>query len=376
MTNPSSATKAALPSQVDVLVVGGGPAGLALSRHLKNAGVGHCLVEKENVAWSWRSMPDALRLVSPWWTNALRWQDVCRYPPFAKVCATQFTEYLEYFTRREGIDVIEHCAVHSIAARNGGGFEVATSLGDLRARMVVCSTGYFSFPAGPSAAPECDGTVPVLHAAQFPGPREARRIAGPHPIIVVGRRVSAGQIMTELAEFGGPVILSTRAPVEFRRDGLLGSIKDCIYYFYEEVLVLYRPRLKLPSFPVMDGGRSRELFEAGHVSTRPPIRRIHSGLVEFEDGQSIRAGLVINATGYRPNLPQVANGYENLDADGLPWCIDWESASSPGLFYLGLDNRRNFRSRTLRGIRRDSVVLAKVIADRLRHGPPGHFPDA
>jgi hypothetical protein len=116
----------------------------------------------------------------------------------------------------------------------------------------------------------------------------------------------------------------------------------------------------------MDGGRARELHESGRVIRHPPIIRVVNGAVQFADGSSVHAGLIIYATGYRPTWPAVAGSTLSRSADRLPRCRDWESEDVSGLFFLGLDNRRNYRSRTLRGIRGDAPALARLLADRLR----------
>jgi hypothetical protein len=55
--------------------------------------------------------------------------------------------------------------------------------------------------------------------------------------------------------------------------------------------------------------------------------------------------------------------FEN--ATGMPVLQDFESANVPGLFFMGLDRLRNFRSRFLRGIREDAPLLANQLAQRI-----------
>ncbi len=339
--------------------------------------VDHCVFERSRVAASWHSMPPTLRLVSPWWTNVFGLRDVFRHFPLAKVGAEDFARYLERFQQRHSIAVTEHCDVLAITpVANDTGFAVTTSAGTVTARIVVCATGYFGCPSGPEPAYESDGSVPTIHAANYRGPEAVRSLTRGQPVLIVGRRISAGQLMVELHDQGIVVALSTRSAVEFRQDGVFGALKDFAYYFYEEGLIAVKPRLRLPSFPVMDGGRSRRLFEAGRISVHPAIQRIWNGMVEFHDGSSIRPGLVIHATGYRPVLAPFRSAVRHTDQDGLPLCHDWESVDSPGLFFLGLDNRRNYRSRTIRGIRRDSVQMARLIAARIRGRRRGQLPRA
>lgn len=357
-----------LPEAIDLLVIGGGAAGLAVSRELSRMGIEHFVLEQGRIGESWRSMPPALQLVSPWWTNALSMRDVFRHWPFSRVSATDYARYLNAFALRHSPPVVEGCSVFELAPVPGahGGFLVATNRGSIRARAVVCASGYFFQPAQPDPCPPSDATVPTVHASLYPGPEGVRALAVGRPVVVVGRRISAGQLMVELSDHGIEVVLSTKSKVEFRRDGFVGAVKDFLYYFYEECLLALRPRLKAPSFPVMDGGRSRRLIESGRVQTIPPIASISNGALELSDGSLIEAGLVINATGYRPVLRYLPDAFQvALAEDGLPECKDWESTSLPGLFFIGLDNRPSYRSRTLRGIRWECRGLARQVVLRL-----------
>ena len=58
--------------RTSVVVVGAGPGGLAMSHHLTGAGVDHVLLERGEVAHSWRTERwDSLRLLTPNWMTAL-----------------------------------------------------------------------------------------------------------------------------------------------------------------------------------------------------------------------------------------------------------------------------------------------------------------
>lgn len=358
---------AGLPAEVDVVVIGGGAAGLATSRELARARISHCLLEQGQIGEAWRSMPDALHLVSPWWTNALELRDVFRHWPFAMVSAREYARYLNAFASRTRPPIVQDCRVLALAHPHGEDrrYTITTGLGEVRASAVVCATGYFFQPAAPDPVPPSDGSVPVIHASAFPGAARVAELAEGRTVVVVGRRVSAGQLMVELAEHGLEVALSVRSPVEFRRDDLAGLAKDVVYYFYEECLLALRPKLVAPSFPVMDGGRSRQLVESGQIRVVAPITAIHEGALLLADGARIEAGMVVNATGYRPALSYLDWNEIERASDGLPVCVGWESATAPGLFFLGLDNRPNYRARTLRGIRRDCLGLVDQLLRRL-----------
>ena len=275
---------------VDVAIIGAGAAGLSLARILERHGIRYRLLERRRTAASWFAMPSKLRLTSPWWTNVLDTRDLFRHFPFARVNAEDFARYLVMFRERHGIVVTEHCEVLAIGCAENGRFALETSAGTLEARVTVCSTGYFSRPARPDPAYDSDGSVPAFHAALCPSAERVRSLAAGKPVVIVGKRVSAGQLMVELHDHGVDVALSTKSEIKFRRDGLLAALKEHAYYFYEELLIMRSPHLKQCSYPDMDGGRARLLYEAGHIHAFPTIRRVRDGRVEFVDGRSLWTG--------------------------------------------------------------------------------------
>lgn len=355
-----------LPPQTPVLIVGAGPAGLSLAAQLQRRGIAHCLVDRAGTAASWQHMPEALHLVSPWWTNALAARDLLRHAPFGAVSALDYARYLQTYARRHRLVVHAGVEVRTLRADPEGGYVAVTSQGEIRARNVVAASGYFGAPRPPRPAYPDDGSIPTWHAARIPPMRELRALADARagaPVLVLGRRISAGQIALALYDAGCKVVLCSRQPLQFRLDGLKGSSKDFAYYFYEELLLRWKPHLQSDSFPVMDGGRIRQLVEAGRIGNAGPITAVAAGVATV-DGQALRPAAVIQATGYAPALDWLR---PLLDADSseLPACSDWQIDGRPGLFLLGMDNRMNYRSRTLRGIRSDSVRLAAVLQRRL-----------
>jgi putative flavoprotein involved in K+ transport len=350
-----------LPQSTQNLIIGAGPAGLSLSNKLKKYGQEHVLVEKKCAAASWISMHEGLHLVSPWWTNVLDLAGLFSHWPFAVVNARRYANYLTAYRTRHKIQVHGSCSVHRIRQRTDKRYDVDTSKGQIVADKVICATGYFCSPRNPAPPYDDDGSIDVIHTGNYAGMSAFHEALGERQILIVGKRISAGQLMVELYEAGYSMSLACRGAVEFRRDGVLGWLKDTAYYFYEEMLLRRHPDFVAESFPPMDGGKTRTLIESGLVHVHPPVRRIHKRQVEFVDGSVLEAGLVINATGYRPALPELPTSVSFFSEDDAPTCSGWESTDSPGLYFLGLANRPNYGSRTLRGIRRDSRKLAKLL---------------
>jgi putative flavoprotein involved in K+ transport len=119
-------------------------------------------------------------------------------------------------------------------------------------------------------------------------------------------------------------------------------------------------------FPsVMPGGRARQLIRSGQVKTFPDIARFENRRLVFIDDRALEPDAVLYATGFRPSLAHLRSLDLALDErTGQPALRGFESADRPGLFFLGLDRLRNFRSRFIRGIREDAPLLADELATR------------
>jgi putative flavoprotein involved in K+ transport len=215
--------------EAEVVIVGGGQAGIAMSEHLGTAGVPHLILERGRIAEKWRSGRwDSLV------TNGPAWHD--RFPglefdtaPDAFVPKERVADYFEAYAKKIAAPV--RCGVDVIAVRkNDGrpGFTVQTSEGALRARFVVAATGPFQQPVIPPVIPGA-ASVAQIHSAAYRNPGQLP--AG--SVLVVGAGSSGVQIAAELNEPGRQVYLSVgphdRPPRRYRgRDnvwwlGVLGK---------------------------------------------------------------------------------------------------------------------------------------------------------
>ncbi len=350
-----------------IAVIGAGPAGLSMGYYLEKSGLDYVLLEKAHTASSWYRMADSLRVISPAWTNALpgHWPPLWGW--YRKPKALEYANYLISYKRKNGINVEEGVEVFdiSITEKQSSRFVLNTSNGLYFANAIVSATGYYGNPWIPEFENGNDASIPQIHACDYKNARQLELLVGKAArILIVGRRVTAGQLMVELVKNGFEVILSTRGAVEPRNGSLLGRIKDVVFYPYEELLIRMKPDLKMDSFAKMDGGESERLLRNGIVSVVTPIEQIRDGRIQLIDGSMVEADLVIYATGYRPCLSYVRR-LIRTDGKWMSETKNMESTKVPGLFFLGLDNLWNYRSRYLRGIRRDSCKLAELISRHL-----------
>lgn len=346
-----------------IVIIGAGPAGLCLSKELDRRGLDHLLLERGKVGQTWRKTPPDLTLLSPWWTNTLGWKHTWKHNPLAKVPAADFVAHLDACAVPLRRYLRESADVKSVREHTSGYCLVLGDGTTLEARIVVCCTGYFSKPTEPSPTPRSDGSIRSLHAAAIGNYDELGNGNGAR-VLIVGKRVTAGQLALELHHRGYRVDFSCRSRIEFRPSGWLAQLKEALYFPYEALRIRLQPRLHLDSYPAMDGGETRRLVENGRIGIKPVVSEIVDRRVRFADGTQETYALVVNATGYAPSLDYLSGLPELRWRQGRPVLEGFEAPGHPGLLFLGLDNLINFRSRYLRGIHADAYRLARIIALR------------
>jgi putative flavoprotein involved in K+ transport len=352
-------------AESEVIILGGGPAGLCLGAHLRHRGVPCRILEKGNPGDSWRRMPPGLSLVSPWKTNWLMPDDAHHYPGNAQLTRREYADYLREFAASNDLRIESNTEVHSVR-RGDHGFELETSLGTLCSRIVVNATGYFANPIRPSIRGSEATDIPQLHYADYRGPEQIAKLAPRGSVIlIVGQRLSAGQTVLELNATGWKVALSHRTPLQFGCSDWLWPIAYRNFPWIEEIKLRLRPNAGALNVR-MPGGRLRRLITSGSIPTFSQIERVNPRSVTFCDGREFTPGLILYATGFRPALQHLQSlNLRSCAESGLPFTRETESVDVPGLYFLGLEKVRNFQSRFLRGIRNDAAHLASVIARRL-----------
>jgi putative flavoprotein involved in K+ transport len=216
--------------ETEVLVVGAGQAGVAMSEHLSGYGVPHLVVERHRIAERWRSQRwDSLVANGPAWHDRFPGMEFDGLGPDDFAPKEQVADYFVAYAEKIGAPV--RCGVEVTSVRrNAGrpGFRAQTSEGIIDARYVVAATGPFQRPVIPAIIP--DGTAVVnIHSSSYRNPQQLPDGA----VLVVGAGSSGVQIADELRRSGRPVYLSVgphdRPPRRYRgRDfvwwlGVLGK---------------------------------------------------------------------------------------------------------------------------------------------------------
>jgi putative flavoprotein involved in K+ transport len=243
--------------RVTTVVIGAGHAGLAASHHLSARSIDHVVLERGEVANSWRHERwDSLRLLTPNWLSRLPGHRYAGPDPDGYMTMAEVVDFIERFATvvqapvRTGTEVIS-------VRRAGGGYQVLTSGGEIGCRTVVLASGAFNRPSVPTISEAVPAAVTQLTPFSYRGPDHLP--AG--GVLVVGASATGVQLAAELARSGRPVILSVgehvRMPRTYRgRDVLWWMDRTGVWdERYDEVEDLTRAR-RLPS-PQLVGSPGR-----------------------------------------------------------------------------------------------------------------------
>lgn len=206
-----------ISQEVEVLVVGAGQAGVAMSEHLGERGISHLVLERHRIAERWRTMRwDSLVANGPAWHDRFPGLEFADVEPGAFPSKEQVADYFVAYAEKIGAPVRCGVEVTSVRRKVGApGFHVQTSDGNFDARYVVAATGPFQRPVIPAVVPNTADLVQI-HSSSYRNPAQLPEGA----VLVVGAGSSGVQIAAEIQRSGRQVFLSVgphdRPPRSYR----------------------------------------------------------------------------------------------------------------------------------------------------------------
>lgn len=358
-------------SEIDVVVVGAGPAGLAVSSCLGRAGVSYLLLERENsIAPAWRRHYNRLHLHTSRAFSSLPHYPMPRsYPRYPS--RNQVADYLDGYRRAEGIEPQLGVEVLQLR-RESSSWEVKTDNGLLRSKAVVLASGTNGEPNRPKWPGLETFSGPVVHSAEY---RDGSEFSSQN-VLVVGLGNSGGEIALDLVEHGARPAISVRSPLNVIPRDILGipvlaiaipltrlpsRIADLLIW---PILKAYYPSYRqlglrkaamgplrqiaqTNRIPLLDIGTVREI-RRGRIDIVQEIAEVVGSTVHFTRGEPRDFDAIVLATGYRLSVP---SGAESIPAGG-------DVGGESGLYFCGF-----YVSPT--GMLRQIGIEAKEIVGRI-----------
>jgi len=207
--------------RIDTVIIGGGQAGLAMSRSLAERGVEHVVLERGQVGERWRNERwDSLHLLTPRWLSKLSgWSDDDA-DPHGFMDREEVIGYLERYRSFFRAPVVEGVTVTSVE-REGPGYRVDTNAGAWLATHVVVATGESQDAFVPSMARDLATWVHQVVPTRYRNPDQLPEGG----VLVVGASATGIQLAREIHASGRPVTLSvsrhTRLPRRYRERDIL-----------------------------------------------------------------------------------------------------------------------------------------------------------
>ncbi|HEV2914415.1 MAG TPA: NAD(P)-binding domain-containing protein [Pyrinomonadaceae bacterium] len=347
-----------------VIIIGAGPAGLAASVCLSKRKIPYTLLEQGPlVSAALRKVDPDMVLLSPTELSLMPdMESPPGEPPYLSFA--RLVEALEHYREQHGVQVITDAKVTDVT-RDGEGFTVRyrgkdEALHSLKGTHVINSTGIISHPQLPPDFEPAACTFRWMHSIDVRAPdlRAAPRI------LVVGGGASAAEVLERWLEVRAPdarAWLSLRSALIAFPHWILGIDIHYFAWLPEQLptsLIGWRAgRLHEP----MTGLAVKRAINDGLITRLPAVKSYRGDTVTISDGEQIRPGLVVFATGFRYATEHLDRLIAR-DPDGRPLVKNCESTRTRGLYLLGFRFGRTFASPYLRGIARDAEYVAERIA--------------
>lgn len=405
-----------MSGQIDTVVIGAGQAGLATSYHLTQSGREHLVLERGDVADTWRTKRwDGFYLNTPKWTQALPGHEYTGPEPDAFASLEETIAYLEEYAASFAAPVRTGAAVTRLRVA-GDALEVETGDELLRATNVVIATGAYQEPTPPPAATNIPDEVLQLHTSEYKRPAQLPEGG----VLIVGGGQSGCQIADELMQAGRAVSMSVGRcpwiPRRYRGHEIVRWLVDT-GFTDQTVDRLPSPGARLACNPPVSGndgghdcnplwleergatllGRLQELrghtavlapdledslaFGAarladlialidGHIAAEGldvpsgeplrelPVRKPAPELLDLRDAD---VSTILWSNGYRPDLRWI----EGLRIDDQGWPAQQRGVSEiPGLYFVGLHWLHKRKSSLLFGVGDDAEHVVSHIVGR------------
>jgi putative flavoprotein involved in K+ transport len=364
LTTQAPRAPAVHPELFDVIVVGGGQAGLSVGYHLGRTGVRFLILDaNERVGDSWRQRWNSLRLFTPAKFDGL---DGMPFPANGNHFPTkdEMADYLEAYAQRFKLPIRHGMRVNHVRQR-GDRFVVVTATQEFEASQVVVAMGKYQRPRTPKFAEDLSPDIAQIHSRDYRAVSQLK----PGRVLIAGAGNSGADLALEAAFaahhvwLAGPLV----GEVPFRPGTFVGrNIMSpfVLGFVFHRVLTVKTPmgrsaQAGAVTRPVpLIRVKSRDLAAAG-IERVPRVVGVRDGKPLLEDGRVLDARNVIWANGYHAGFEWIE--LPVFDESGWPKHRSGVVESVPGFYFVGLPFLHAMSSSMIHGVGRDARRIAGLI---------------
>lgn len=352
----------------EVIIIGAGQAGIAMSYQLKQKGIeSHLMIDAhKRIGDSWRFRYQSLVLFTPKSYSALPGLDM-KGDPNSYPTKNEMADYLEGYVAHFDLPCKLNTIVTHIEKKDAY-FCIHTEEENFHSRNVIIASGAFQRPFIPPVIKGgCDG-VSQVHSSLYIEPKNLRSGS----VLVVGGGNSGAQIAVELSTVREDVFLAMSTQPKFLP---LRVLSKSIFCWLEKLRLLYAgtdtvrgrqfQKRKDPIF----GTELKRAMKEQIVIIKPRVTEVAGGRVTFSDGSALRVNNIIWATGFNPSYEMI-NIEGAIHENGRP--IHHRGVSPiDGLYYIGLPWQHSRGSALVCGVGRDAEYVADKIVQSTANGARG-----
>jgi putative flavoprotein involved in K+ transport len=354
---------------VQVVVIGGGQAGLSVGYCLARCGTSFVILESNaRVGDSWRKRWDSLRLFTPAKYDGLIGLPFPA-PPFSFPTKDDMADYLEGYASHFALPVRTGVKVERVS-RDGARYIVDAGDRRYEADHVVVAMATYQQPRIPEFAPALDRGIVQLHSREYRNPSQLRD----GDVLIVGAGNSGADIAIDVAR-SHRTCLAGRHPgnVPFRIESRFArAVLPLLFRVVFHRILTVDTALGRRARPaiISKGGplirvKPADLVAAG-VERAPRVSGVRDGKPVLEDGRVLDVANVIWCTGFHPGLSWVDVPKLVYGADGEPVHERGIVPGEPGFYFVGLHFLYSFSSTMIHGVARDAERIAGTIQARLQ----------
>ena len=419
----------ATPQHHPAIVIGGGQSGLSVSYCLKQAGIGHVVLERNRVAHAWQTQRwDTFCLVTPNWQCKLPGYAYAGAEPNGFMLRDEIVKYVRDYAASFESPVLEGVSVTKVT-RGGDGYMLETSAGPMTADQVVVAVGGYHRPTIPPVSQKLPASIKQFHSSQYQNPAQMP----PGEVLVIGTGQSGCQIAEDLHLAGRKVHLcvggAPRVARRYRGRDVVDWLADMGYY---DLPVDKHPlkegiRQRANHYVTgRDGGRDIDLRQRAVEGMKlyGRLDTIEGPLLTFkpdlagnldkadEVSESIKTSIDKHITSagvdapnekrytaaWRPGVEPTSLDLGKAGVTSIVWCIGFKSdfswidvpvfdgrgypghtrgvTGTPGLYFVGLPWLYTWGSGRFSGIARDAAYVVEHIAALRKPAPVALWNDA